>query len=103
MTPPDPSIREPLSEHQIRAALDDLPGWMYDGDRLHASFDLKDFREAVAFIVKLAFEAEVMNHHPEIGNVYNRVSIRLTTHDAGNQVTELDLRLARAIQALTGA
>lgn len=60
----------------------------------------KNFSEAFAFMTRVAFIAEKMNHHPEWSNVYNKVSIHLSTHDAGNTVTEKDRKLAAAIDAL---
>ena len=95
-------MREPLSDAQIREALNTLPGWTYDNERLHKTFEVGDFREAISFIVRIAFCAEELNHHPELANVYNRVSIALTTHDAGNNVTEMDVKLARAIERVFG-
>lgn len=89
--------RSPLSEQRIQAALGSLDGWEFLDDSLERTFEFADFRAAVSFIVRLSFYAEESNHHPEIGNVYNRVTLRLNTHDAGNKVTELDLELARAI------
>lgn len=89
---------EPLSQDQINDALAGLDdGWTYEDDKLKATFELKDFRAAISFIVRLAFYAEELNHHPEITNVYNTVDIALTTHDAGDKVTENDMKLAQAI------
>ncbi len=95
-------MREPLNEAQIRDALSTLPGWNYGSERLQKTFEFGDFREAIGFIVRIAFCAEALNHHPELTNVYNRVSISLTTHDAGNRVTELDVKLATAIENVLG-
>lgn len=89
---------EPLSDPEIRDAVKQLPGWQYDNNRLHKAFEFGDFREAVGFIVRIAFCAEELNHHPELTNVYNRVSVSLTTHDAGNNVTGMDVKLAHAIE-----
>ncbi len=91
-------MSEPLSEERIREELASLPGWEYRDGRLKRAFRFKDFKEAMSFIVRAAFVAEEQKHHPEIFNVYNRVELSLTTHDAGDQVTELDVKLARAIQ-----
>ena len=89
--------RTPLDPDAIHDALEDLPGWSFDDDTLTASFELADFQEAVAFIVRIGFHAEDLNHHPELFNVYNTVDITLTTHDAGNTVTALDVEMARRI------
>lgn len=93
--------REPLTEDQIRAALADLPGWSYEGGALSKRFVFGGFREALAFIVRVGFEAEQRDHHPTLTNVYDRVEITLTTHDAGDRVTAKDVDLAGAIEALT--
>lgn len=91
---------DPLSREAIEAALTDLPGWTYAEDRLQKTYTFGSFREAVSFIVRIAFEAEQLNHHPELYNVYNRVTLVLTTHAAGNRVTARDLELARAIERI---
>jgi 4a-hydroxytetrahydrobiopterin dehydratase len=90
----------PLSDADFSAALTSLPGWSRDGNAMVRTLVFGDFREAMAFLVRVGFEAEQMNHHPEITNVYNRVRLALTTHDADNRVTETDLALARRIDAL---
>ena len=90
--------REPLSDDAIEQALADLDGWRHDDDKLKKTFELSDFRAAISFIVRLSFYAEEMNHHPELENVYNTVSIALTTHDAGNKVTQMDVDLAKKIE-----
>lgn len=94
--------REPLSDATVAQALKDLQAWRYEDDRLCRSVVLRNFREAVAVIVRIAFEAEQRNHHPEITSVYNRLQIKLTTHDAGNRVTALDVDLAGAIERILG-
>ena len=90
----------PLSDDQIRTALGGLPGWAHDNDALAKTYTFADFREALAFIVRLGFEAEQRDHHPNLTNVYNRVELALTTHDAGNRVTQKDVDLAQAIETL---
>ncbi|PKL75359.1 MAG: 4a-hydroxytetrahydrobiopterin dehydratase [Candidatus Melainabacteria bacterium HGW-Melainabacteria-1] len=87
-----------VTSERILDALKLLPGWSYEGHALRKEFAFKNFREAISFIVRLSYEAEERDHHPEILNVYNRVTINLTTHDAGNQVTEKDLHLAEIIE-----
>lgn len=93
-------MRVPLSEAEIVERLGDLPGWSYENDRLTRTCRFGSFREAVGFLVRMAFEAEALDHHPELVNVYNRVTLHLNTHDAGGKVTEMDFRLARAIENL---
>lgn len=89
-----------LSDNEIEAALSDLPDWEYSNDKLSKTFLFKDFKQAITFIVRLSFEAEQLNHHPEIVNVYSRVSISLSTHDSGNKVTAKDVTLAQIIERL---
>ncbi len=93
--------RTPLDPSAIDAALAGLPGWTRDGDTIEKQFEFDDFRAALAFIVRVGFEAESLDHHPEIANVYNRVSLGLSTHDAGDRVTEMDLELARRIESIS--
>ena len=76
--------------------------WKEENNALCRDFSFKDFSEAFAFMCRVAFEAEKMNHHPEWSNVYNKVSIRLSTHDAGNTVTERDRKLANKIDIIYG-
>ncbi|HEX7010536.1 MAG TPA: 4a-hydroxytetrahydrobiopterin dehydratase [Phycisphaeraceae bacterium] len=89
----------PLSDAQIQDALKSLPGWRYEEGKLKRRFQFGGFKEAVSFIVRLAFEAERLNHHPELRNIYNRVEIALSTHDAGGRVTARDVELAKAIES----
>ena len=93
--------RDPLSDDAIRDALSDLPGWAHEDDTLVKTFTFDDFRAALAFIVRLGFEAEERDHHPNLSNVYNKVEIALTTHDADDQVTQKDVDLATAIERLS--
>lgn len=74
--------------------------WKEENNMLHKQFKFKDFSEAFSFMTRIALLAEKMNHHPDWSNVYNTVSIRLNTHDAGGVVTEKDRKLALAIDAL---
>ena len=90
----------PLSVVQIEHALTHLPGWAWQGDALVKTMTFVNFREALAFILKAGFEADALDHHPEWTNVYDRVSIRLTTHHSGNKVTEKDVELAKRMEAL---
>jgi 4a-hydroxytetrahydrobiopterin dehydratase len=78
-------------------------GWSIEegGKALTRTLKFKDFSEAFAFLTRVAMHAEKVNHHPEFTNVWNRVDLRLTSHDAGG-VTERDIRLARAINRLAG-
>ena len=91
---------KPLTPAKITAALDGLPGWSLKRDALAKEFKFGSFREAFSFMTRVAFEAEGMDHHPDWSNVYNRVTIRLSTHDAGDKVTAKDVELATKIQAI---
>jgi 4a-hydroxytetrahydrobiopterin dehydratase len=92
---------ERLSEAERAEALDGLPDWDYDEarDAITRSFTFDDFPEAFAFMTQVAMMAEKADHHPEWSNVYNRVDILLTTHDAGG-LSGRDIDLAGAIDAV---
>lgn len=92
----------PLTSAEITTALTGLPGWSFEADALACTFVFPDFREAFAFMTRVAFEAEDLGHHPDWTNSYNRVQIRLRTHNAGNQVTRKDVELALRIHRLAG-
>jgi 4a-hydroxytetrahydrobiopterin dehydratase len=74
--------------------------WKEVNNCLEQEFQFRDFSEAFSFMTRVALIAEKMNHHPEWKNVYNKVTIKLYTHDAGNTVTEKDRKLAAAIDKL---
>jgi 4a-hydroxytetrahydrobiopterin dehydratase len=92
---------EQLNEDQRAAALDRLGEWDYDDarDALTRSFLFADFSEAFAFMTRVALLAEKADHHPEWSNVWNRVDILLTTHDAGG-LSQRDVHMAEAIDLL---
>lgn len=96
----------PLNESERAEALAGLPEWKLsqEGKAINRSFKFRDFSQAWAFMSRVALLAEAQDHHPEWSNVYNRVDICLTTHDAdgGNGGLSLrDVKLARAIDSLT--
>lgn len=74
--------------------------WQEKDNQLNRSFEFKDFSEAFAFMCRVALVSEKKNHHPTWKNTWNKVDIWLTTHDAGNTVTEKDQQLAAAIDKL---
>lgn len=80
----------------IQDKIKDLKEWELKNNALEKEFKFKSFTEAMAFLVQVAFIAEKQNHHPEIWNVYNKVTLRLTTHDEDG-VTAKDFKLASAI------
>lgn len=88
-----------LSASELEQALADLAGWSLKDGKLHRDFKFKSFVEAFGFMTSLALVAESMGHHPEWFNVYNRVAIDLTTHDAGG-ITTKDLELAKKANQL---
>ena len=85
-----------LDDAAIESGLADLEGWQRTGDTIEREFEFADFVDALGFIAKVGVLAERANHHPELTNVYNRVRIALSTHDAGG-VTSLDISLAREL------
>ena len=74
--------------------------WIEDNNTLNKTFEFKDFKEAFAFMTKVAMLAEQLNHHPNWSNAYNKVSFYLSTHDVGNNVTDRDRNLAMEIDRL---
>lgn len=89
-----------LSSEQISDELKNLSGWIVKDEKLHKDFEFNTFNEAFGFMTRAAMEIEKMNHHPEWYNVYNRLSVDLTTHDAGG-ITSNDIQLAKILNALT--
>lgn len=85
--------RARLDDAAIGEALESLPGWQGDGAALTRRFAFGNFNAAFAFMTAVAMQAERMDHHPEWSNVYNRVEVKLATHDAGG-VTDKDVALA---------
>ncbi|MBZ0137008.1 MAG: 4a-hydroxytetrahydrobiopterin dehydratase [Planctomycetes bacterium] len=83
---------------EIEAALKNLNAWELDDDAIAKSFEFEDFTQAWAFMQKVAAAADELDHHPEWTNVYNKVLIRLSTHDAGG-ITDRDFKLAARIDA----
>jgi 4a-hydroxytetrahydrobiopterin dehydratase len=87
-----------LTETEIRHGLVTLPGWDLKDEKLHREYKFADFVHAFGFMATSALAIEKMNHHPEWLNVYNRVTVDLTTHDAGG-ISEQDFELARMLDA----
>ena len=88
-----------LTEQEIRERLAGLDGWTTDGTSIDRRFEFDDFNGAMKFMVTAAPKIDALNHHPEWTNVYNRVDVRLTSHDAGG-VTDRDLELALLLDSL---
>lgn len=90
-----------LSDNEIAEHLKSLPSWELGEDRIKKTFRFKDFVGAFGWMTSIALVAERMNHHPEWKNVWATVEVELSTHDAGG-LTELDMKLAAAMDALAG-
>ena len=88
-----------LSQIDIDEYLKNLPGWSVVNEKLHKEFQFESFNQAFGFMTRAAMEIEKMNHHPEWFNVYNRITIKLTTHDAGG-ITKNDVNLAKILNSL---
>jgi 4a-hydroxytetrahydrobiopterin dehydratase len=91
-----------LSASELELALQELKGWSIGQGRLHRQFQFSSFVKAFGFMTSVALVAEAMGHHPEWCNVYNRVSVNLTTHDAGG-ITMNDIHLARKMNELAAS
>ena len=90
-----------LGDDEVGQALRDLEGWEREGDSIVRDLRFSAFPDAVAFVVRLSYEAEAADHHPDIDIRYNKVRVALSTHSEGG-ITVKDLDLARAIQSLAG-
>mgnify|MGYP001126223784 CR=1 FL=1 len=86
-----------LSEQEIDEALSTLPGWSVVNGKLHREYRFPDFVHAFGFMATAAIAIEAMNHHPEWSNVWNRVTVDLTTHDSGG-ITKNDVDLAAKLE-----
>ena len=98
-----PSYRK-FSSAEIETAIARLAGWqkLENRDAIMRKFEFRDFNEAFGFMTRAALVAEKMDHHPEWFNVYKRVEVTLATHDVDG-ITELDIRLAKAMNELSGS
>jgi len=90
---------EKLTAEQLNAELQKLTGWTVKSEKLHREYRFADFPHAFGFMATAAPLIEKMNHHPEWSNVYDRVTIDLTSHDTGG-ITERDIRLAGTLEAI---
>lgn len=90
---------EQLTKEEISTAINNLSGWRYEDNALVKNFVFKDFKETLSYMMGIGIIAEDMNHHPEWFNVYNKLDIRLTTHDADG-VTQKDIDLATKIEEI---
>lgn len=90
-----------LTDAQIQENLTQVDGWTIENGKLHKEFQFDNFVSAFGFMTQLALVAESLNHHPEWFNVYNRVTIDLTTHDAGG-ISDLDFQWAKQADTISG-
>jgi len=88
-----------LSAESIDEELKNLKGWKVLNNKLHKEFEFNDFNQAFGFMTRVAMHIEKMNHHPEWFNVYNKLVVDLTTHDAGG-ITQNDINLAKILNSL---
>ena len=88
-----------LTESEIKEKIKSLPDWDYCDNALKTDFEFDNFKDCMSAMNRIAFECEALNHHPDWKNTYNKLDIRLTTHDAGG-VTELDFKLANSINKI---
>jgi 4a-hydroxytetrahydrobiopterin dehydratase len=88
-----------LTEQDIEKKLLRFPEWEYYDNALHAEFEFENFKDCFSAMSRIAFECEALNHHPDWSNVYNILTISLSTHSA-NGVTDLDFKLAEAIETI---
>ena len=88
-----------LPSESIDNELKNLKGWTVVNNKIHKEFQFDDFNQAFGFMTRAAMHIEKMNHHPEWFNVYNKIIVDLTTHDAGG-VTQNDINLAKILNSL---
>jgi len=94
-------MRQKLSDLEVQRALGGLPGWARRGGALTKTFSFDRFADGIRFVDRLARVADEMNHHPDIDVRYTKITVMLSTHDAGG-ITETDLRLAEKIEMVNG-
>lgn len=95
----EPNLSMPLSSTEISQKLQAFPNWNLEENAIWRTFQFEDFVKAIAFVNRLVEPAETLGHHPDLSISYNRVTVRLTTHDAGG-LTNLDFALAQQIDRL---
>jgi 4a-hydroxytetrahydrobiopterin dehydratase len=92
--------RRKLSSDELENELTMLPGWAVREDKLYKQYKFKSFAQALGWMVAVGVQADKMDHHPEWGNVYNRVTVSLVTHDLDNAISNLDVELAKHMEKL---
>jgi 4a-hydroxytetrahydrobiopterin dehydratase len=94
------STHKILNESEIEAALKGASGWKRKGENIEKTFAFETFRDAIAYIVLVGIEAEMMNHHPEFHNSYNIIAFSFCTHDVGHKITDTDIKLAERLNEI---
>jgi 4a-hydroxytetrahydrobiopterin dehydratase len=87
-----------LNETELQQALNSLPGWQIKEGKLYKEYKFKNFATALGWMVTAGVYAEKIGHHPEWSNVYNTVKVNLVTHDIGNNISNLDIELAKKME-----
>jgi 4a-hydroxytetrahydrobiopterin dehydratase len=95
--------RYKMKKEDLTAVLADLPGWEVKEGKLHKSYKFYSFAAAMGWMVSVAIHADKMDHHPEWSNVYNKVQVDLVTHDMDNAISNLDVDLAKKMEALASS
>ena len=91
-----------LTPDEITSALEELSGWEVKDGKLHKAFKFDTFAKAIGWMVSVAIYADKTDHHPDWSNAYNRVVVDLSTHDLGDAISELDVKLARKMDEMAG-
>ena len=94
------SAHKILTEAEIATALAATSGWRVEGENIAKTFTFETFRDAIAYIVLVGIEAEMLNHHPEFFNSYNTIAFAFCTHDVGHKITDTDIKLAQSLNAI---
>ena len=92
--------RYKVNDDELTAALATLPDWEIKDGKLHKTYKFDSFAQAIGWMVSVGIHADKMDHHPEWSNVYSKVEVDLVTHDMDNSISNLDLELARQMDAL---
>lgn len=96
----NPTRTKLMEGEELKAALAEMPGWATKDGHLVRLYSFSTYSDAVAFIVRISHPLEAMDHHPDLRNVYGKVYVAFTTHDQGNQISDLDFKAAKAVEAI---
>ncbi len=96
----NPTRTKLMEGDELKAALAEMPGWAAKDGHLVRLYSFPTYSDAVAFIVRISHPLEAMDHHPDLRNVYGKVYVAFTTHDQGNQISDLDFKAAKAVEAI---